>query len=97
MKKFSSLCLAVLLLLSSVLGLASCGELKDSGAVISTYYVGEMYDFDPARAVLDDDSMRVMALLYEPLFTLGENGKVVPALAESYKILRDVESQEYKM
>ncbi|MBO7762858.1 MAG: hypothetical protein J6T24_08680 [Clostridia bacterium] len=97
MKKFSSLCLAVLLLLSSVLGLASCGELKDSGAVINTYYVGEMYDFDPARAVLDDDAMRVMALLYEPLFTLSENGKVVPALAESYKILRDVEAQEYKM
>lgn len=97
MKKFSSLCLAVLLLLSSVLGLASCGGLKDSGAVISTYYVGEIYDFDPARAVFDDDAMRVMALLYEPLFTLGKNGKVVPALAESYKILRDVESQEYKM
>lgn len=97
MKKFSSLCLAVLLLLSSVLGLASCGGLKDSGAVISTYYVGEIYDFDPARAVFDDDAMRVMALLYEPLFTLDKNGKVVPALAESYKILRDVESQEYKM
>ena len=97
MKRILSLSLMVLMLLSTVLGLAACGEMTDSGAVISAYYVGEMYDFDPARADIDDDAMRVMALLYEPLFRLTENGKVKPALAADYEIIRNEEEGDYKM
>ncbi len=89
MKRVLSLSLAVLMLLTTALGLVSCGKMEDNGAVINAYYVGEMYDFDPSRAALDDDAMRVFALLYEPLFSLAKNGKVKPALAESYKILDD--------
>ena len=74
MKKILSLALLLVLLLSSVLGLASCGGTTDSGAIIKAYYVGEMYDFDPARAAIDDDAMRILSLLYEPLFTLTEGG-----------------------
>ncbi len=97
MKRILSLSLMVLMLLSTVLGLAACGGVRDNGAVINAYYVGEMYDFDPARAAVDDDAMRVLALLYEPLFRLTESGKVEPALAESYKIIKDEELGEYKM
>ena len=97
MKRILSLSLMVLMLLSTVLGLAACGEMTDSGAVISAYYVGEMYDFDPARADIDDDAMRVMALLYEPLFRLTENGKVKPALAADYEIIRNEDEGDYKM
>ncbi len=97
MKRILSLSLLVLMLLSTVLGLAACGEMTDSGAVISAYYVGEMNEFGPARADIDDDAMRVMALLYEPLFRLTEKGKVKPALAEDYKIIRNEEEGDYKM
>lgn len=97
MKKYLSLVLMVLLLLSVPLGLASCGEMEDSGAVVNLYYLGETYDFDPARVLYDDDAMRVSTLLFEPLFTLNEKGKVEPALAESYKILRDTEENLYQM
>ena len=97
MKKILSLALLLVLLLSSVLGLASCGGTTDSGAIIKAYYVGEMYDFDPARAAIDDDAMRILSLLYEPLFTLTEGGKVVPALAQSYKIIRNVDEGDYSM
>ena len=97
MKRILSLSLMVLMLLSSVLGLAACGKMKDNGAEISAYYVGEMYDFDPARAAVDDDAMRVLALLYEPLFRLTEGGKVKPALAERYEIIKDEKLGEYKM
>ena len=97
MKKFLSLGLAVLMLLSTVLGLAACGSEEDSGAIINTYYVGEMYEFDPARAIMDDDAMRVLSLLFEPLFSINEGGKVVPALAESYEIKRNHEEGVYGM
>ena len=96
MKRILTLTLALVMLLSTVLGLASCG-IDDNGAIINAYYVGEMYDFDPARAALDDDAMRVMSLLYEPLFTLDEKGKLKYALAESYEIFRDEENGEYSM
>lgn len=97
MKKLLSLGLAVLMLLSTVLGLAACGGEEDDGAIINTYYVGEMYEFDPARAIMDDDAMRVLALLYEPLFSITEGGKVVSALAESYEIKRNHEEGVYGM
>ena len=97
MKRCLTLLLAVLMLLSIPMGLASCGPMEDKGAIVNMYYVGEMYDFDPARALYDDDASRVLSLLYEPLFTLKENGKVEPALAESYEILRDTENDVYQM
>ena len=96
MKRIFTLTLALVMLLSTVLGLASCG-IDDDGAIINAYYVGEMYDFDPARAILDDDAMRVMSLLYEPLFTLDEKGRLQNALAEDYEIFRDEENGEYRM
>ena len=97
MKRVLSLGLAALMLLSTVLGLAACGGEEDSGAIINTYYVGEMYEFDPARAIMDDDAMRVLSLLFEPLFSINEKGKAVPALAESYEIKRNHEEGVYGM
>ncbi len=97
MKRCLSLLLMVLMLLSVPMGLASCGPMEDKGAIVNMYYVGEMYDFDPARSLYDDDAMRVLSLLYEPLFKLKENGKVEPALAEDYEILRDTENDVYQM
>lgn len=97
MKRILSLGLAALMLLSTVLGLAACGGEEDSGAIINTYYVGEMYEFDPARATMDDDAMRVLSLLFEPLFSISEGGKVKKALAESYEIKRNHEEGIYGM
>lgn len=97
MKRCLSLALVVLMLVAVPLGLASCGADEDSGAIVNAYYVGEMFEFDPARALVDDDAMRVLSLLYEPLFSLNEKGKLEPALAEDYKIIRNVEDEEYQM
>ncbi len=97
MKKILSLALALILSLSLLGGLTSCSGKDDNGAVVNAYYVGEMYNFDPAAAATDDDAMRVLSLLYEPLFNLNERGKVVPALAKSYEIIEDEEKGIYKM
>lgn len=97
MKKCLSLLLAVLMLSSVCLGLVSCGGGNDAGAIINAYYVGEMYDFDPAYAMIDDDAARVLSLLYEPLFRLDNRGRVQNALAEEYKIIKRPEKDLYQM
>ena len=97
MKKCLSLLLAVLMLSSVCLTFASCGGNNDAGAVINAYYVGEMYDFDPAYAMIDDDAARVLSLLYEPLFRLDNRGRVQNALAKEYKIIRRPEKDLYQM
>lgn len=94
MKKIVSLLLAAILLFGTVASLSSCGK-KD--AEIAIYLDGHLYDFDPALAFVNDDAVQVLSLLYEPLFTLGDNGKVEKALAESYKIIEDEKNGVYQM
>ncbi len=97
MKKCLSLLLAVLMLSSVCLTFASCGGNNDAGAVINAYYVGEMYDFDPAYAMIDDDAARVLSLLYEPLFRLDDRGRIKNALAKDYEIIKKPEKELYQM
>ena len=94
MKKIISLLLAAVLLFGSVATLSSCGK-KDAEIVV--YLDGHLYDFDPALAFVNDDAVQILSLLYEPLFTLSENGKVKKALAKSYKIIEDEEEGIYQM
>ena len=98
MKKILAFALAIVMLLSSVVMLTSCGEEDpEEGAIVNMYYVGDVYDFDPTRAYVDDDAAKLFALLYEPLFTLNEDGSVDYALAKSYKIIEDEEKGIYSM
>ncbi len=98
MKKILALVLAVLMLASSVTMLTSCGpEDPEAGAIVNMYFVGDVYDFDPSRAYVDDEAAQLFALLYEPLFTLNSKGDVEYALAKSYKIIEDEEKGVYSM
>lgn len=94
MKKIISLLLAAVLLLGTVATFSSCGK---KNAEIAVYLDGHLYDFDPALAFVNDDAVQVLSLLYEPLFTLGENGKIEKALAKSYKIIEDEKNGVYQM
>lgn len=97
--------LALLLALVTVLAMVATGvgcagseteEEEDLGAEISAILVGgEVYDFDPAKAYTNDDAMKVMSLIYEPLFTLDANGKIQYALANNYEFYDD--RGEFKM
>ena len=98
MKKILALVLAVIMLASSVTMLTSCGqEDPEAGAIVNMYFVGDIYDFDPSRAYVDDEAAQLFALLYEPLFTLNSKGDVEYALAKSYKIIEDEEKGVYSM
>lgn len=83
MKRIVCLLLVASMLMVCVLGLTSC-EASDSGAEISVYLTDRVYGFDPAADFVDDSVLSVMYLLYEPLFTLDDDGDVHEALAKKY-------------
>ncbi|MBP5209641.1 MAG: hypothetical protein J6125_02150 [Clostridia bacterium] len=85
MKRLVSFLLAALLLAVSVFGFSSCGEEEDHGAEISVYLCDEIYDLDPAASYTDDNSQLLISLLFEPLFTLDDNGKLKKAAAKKYE------------
>ena len=72
-------------------------ENVDKGAYIKMYLADEVFDFDPAYAFNNESAVKIISLMYEPLFNLTANGKVEKALVQSYKIFRDANSNEYKM
>ena len=71
------------------------------GQQITMYLTENVYDLDPANAYINDSTRSIVSLLFDTLFTLDENGKVKPSLAESYKVeekkSRDGGATEYYM
>lgn len=88
MKRILSLFFALLMLAGSMLTLTSCG-IVEKGAEISVYLSDEIYDLDPAASYTDDNSVMLIGMLFEPLFSLNENGKLVNAAAKDYKFDRE--------
>ncbi len=88
MKRVFSLFLSLLLLAGSVFTLSSCG-IEGKGAEISVYLSDEIYDLDPAASYTDDNSVMLISMLFEPLFTLNEKGKLVKAAAKDYHFDRE--------
>ena len=86
MKKTVSLIVCLSLLLSALCVLSSCGAPEDDGPEISVYLGERIYDFDPTDYYVDSNAESVMSLLFEPLFSLDENGKLQNAACEKYEI-----------
>ena len=96
-KRIAALMLCALMVLSCFV---SCGNTIDSdnpGAYISMYLTDEVYDFDPANAYNNESALRVVSLLFAPLFSLDENGNVKKELVKSYEIDEDPKASEYKL
>ena len=75
MKRIISLLLALTLMVGCVTVLSSCGE-EDNGAEIAVYLGSEIYDLDPSDYFVSDNAAQFMSLLFEPLFSLNEKGKI---------------------
>ena len=89
-------------LLMLVLALAACGSTEeeeevDRGAYISMYLADEVYDFDPANAYNNASALKIVSLLYAPLFSLDADGNVKKELVNSYEIYEDPKAGEYKL
>ena len=85
MKKIISLLMALTLLVGCVATLSSCGE-EEGGAEIAVYLGNEVYDLDPSDYFVNDNAAQFMSLLFEPLFSLDEDGDLEMAAAEDYEI-----------
>lgn len=91
MKRVIALLLMLAMMATSAWMFVGCSKPSgdDLGAEIRAFFVGEVYDFDPAKAYTNDDAMKVLSLIYEPLFTLDEKGNVQHALAASHRFYLD--------
>lgn len=94
MKKIISLLMALTLLVGCVATLSSCGE-EEGGAEIAVYLGNEVYDLDPSDYFVNDNAAQFMSLLFEPLFSLDEDGDLEMAAAEDYEI--DEEKREIRV
>ncbi len=97
-KRIIALMLCLFMLIPS---LVACGrdedEEEDPGATIRMYLSQMVYDFDPAYAFNNEAALKIVGLLFEPLFSLSEKGKVEKALVDDYEIKEDEKSGEYTM
>lgn len=94
MKKLIALALCLIMILSVFAGCASSKNDKkekkeekvDPGAYIRMYITEPIYNFDPALAYGNEAALRIVSLLYDNLFVLGENGKPEKSLVKDYDI-----------
>ena len=98
-KRILAFVLCLSLLLASVFSFSGCTTLKgdDKGQYIKMYITDDMYDLDPAHAYSNPQVANIVGLLFDTLFKLDDNGKVVKSLVKSYKFFQDERSGEYKM
>lgn len=98
MKKIISLLLCLVMLATVFVGCAKKNvDENDKGAYIYMYLSDMVYNFDPAHAYGNEAALKIVSLMFDNLFVLGENGKVQKSLAKDYKIIEDENAQEYRM
>lgn len=97
-KRIIALLLSAVMLLFCFAGCASKDEEEtDLGAYITMYLTDDIYDFDPANAYYNADTLNVVSLMYDTLFTLEEDGDVKKSLVKDYEFLVDKRTGEHYM
>ena len=86
MKRIIALILLAALAFSVSLSFVGCGAPEDPGAEIGVYLGDRAFDFDPSDYYVDSNAEQVMSLLFEPLFTVDEDGDLECAAADDYDI-----------
>ena len=97
MKKLVALTLCIIMTVAVFAGCGNSDKEYFDGAYVTMYIADEMYDFDPANAYGNESALKIVSLLYDNLFVLGENGKVQKSLVKKYEIIEDKDLGEYKM
>ncbi len=88
----------VLCLVMAIPFLSACKKDENYVGPIVNMYLSEMvYDFDPLHAYNNDSALKIVSLIFEPLFRLTENGKVEKALVKDYKYKADPVNQKYTL
>ncbi|MBQ1260039.1 MAG: hypothetical protein IIX97_08010 [Clostridia bacterium] len=95
-KKIIALVLCALMLLPA---LASCKNRDENyvGPIINMYLNEMVYDFDPLYAFNNESALKIISLLFEPLFKINAKGKLEKALVKEYKYEVDELNKEYTL
>ena len=95
-KKIIALVLCALMLLPA---LASCKNKDENyvGPIINMYLNEMVYDFDPLYAFNNESALKIISLLFEPLFKINAKGKLEKALVKDYKYEVDELNKEYTL
>jgi len=96
-KRILALLLCAVMLIPCLASCASKKDEDDRGAYIVMYLSDEIYDFDPANAVYNNEVANVLGMMFDTLFKLDENGKVKKSLVSKYTITKDDVNNEYYM
>ena len=96
MKKIIALVLALIMCAGVFAACSTLGE-NDKGAVISMYISSFPTTLDPAELQTDAESAKLLSLLYQPLTSINEDGKVEGALAYEWYSFYDKSDDLYKM
>lgn len=92
-----ALCLFTLLSVTAVFAGCSSKNSDDKGAYITMYLTSELYDFDPANAYTNSDTLNIVSLLFDTLFKLDQNGNIQKSLVKDYKFTFNDLKKEYKL
>lgn len=95
-KKIIALVLCALMLLPA---LASCKNRDENyvGPIINMYLNEMVYDFDPLYAFNNESALKIVSLIFEPLFKINAKGKLEKALVKDYKYEVDELNKEYTL
>lgn len=72
-------------------------EVVDKGAEINAYIADFPFDLDPGRIQYDSEFSKYFSLIYEPLFTVDDNGKLHGALANKWEYEEDERDGKLKL
>lgn len=72
-------------------------EIIDKGAEINMYISSFPYDLDPGRIHYDSDLYKFFSLIYEPLFTIDENGSLKGGLIKDWEYEEDERDEKLKL
>jgi len=91
-----ALLLCAVMLVSSLAGCTAkkADANEDPGAYITMYLTDDIFDFDPANAYTNTDTLNVVSLMFDTLFKIDSNGKVTKPLVKDYKFKTDKETKE---
>lgn len=97
-KRIIAILLCVVMLIPCLVACKSKDDKdEDPGAYITMYLTDDIYDFDPANAYYNTDTVNVVSLMFDTLFTLNDSGKVKKSLVDDYDFFVDKRTGEHYM
>jgi len=88
------MCAAMLITCFAGCSVKKLDEDPDPGAFITMYLTDDIFDFDPANAYNNTDTLNVLSLMYDTLFVLDSNGKLMRSLVDEYEFGNDKRTGE---